>query len=249
MVGRGKAMAPELALPERLDRDDLPETRAGASSDGRGAAGHRFKVRCKGSRPRYESTASEAGCLPIVHTDRSRAVSRAWAAGQSVVELALLLPLLLFMFLAVIDFARVYTALLTIESAAREAADHGTLYPWQWDPAYRSVTEGEMELRACTSARSLPDYVGPDDNCTNPSFSYALLAPPSAPTTDLDTCHLIPRANEPCRVEVTLGLDFHLISPLNIQLFDVTLGLPSQLSFERSSTFAISDFEIDPGGP
>lgn len=171
------------------------------------------------------------------------------AAGQSITELALLLPVILFILLAILDFARVYTAMLSIESAAREAADHGSLYPWQWDPAYKSVTEAEMELQACTSAKSLPGYVGPDDNCVNPSFSYVLLPPPSAPSTDLDTCHLIPREDEPCRVEVHLAYDFDLIAPVNFQFFDLTIGLPSRLTFERSSTFAISDFEIDPGAP
>jgi hypothetical protein len=49
----------------------------------------------------------------------------------------------------------------------------------------------------------------------------------------------------PCNVSVTLAYDFNLIVPLSIPFFGGSLGLPPTLSFERTSTFAISDFEID----
>ncbi len=44
---------------------------------------------------------------------------------------------------------------------------------------------------------------------------------------------------------VTVGYTFNLIVPLSIPFFDLTLGFPSTVAFERTSTFAISDFEID----
>ena len=69
--------------------------------------------------------------LPLPSRRRDRDRSR----GQSVVELALLLPVLLFLFLAIADFGRLFATMLTVEAAAREAADYGALYPWQWDAA------------------------------------------------------------------------------------------------------------------
>src|SRR5512144_237647 len=52
--------------------------------------------------------------------------------GQSVVEFALILPLILVLLLAIVDFARLYTTILTVESAAREAADYGAFHWYQW---------------------------------------------------------------------------------------------------------------------
>ena len=56
-----------------------------------------------------------------------RQVSRPEGRGQSLVEFALLLPLLLVMFLGVADFGRVFQAGITMESAARAGAEAGAL--------------------------------------------------------------------------------------------------------------------------
>lgn len=168
-------------------------------------------------------------------------------------ELALVLPILLFLFLGIADLARVYTTMLTVEAAAREAADFGTLYPWYWqgDPAdptsnYAKTVDGMTE-RACLAARNLPDYVGPDDNCSNPAFGFALDATPAGVSEA--QCHQVPRGSIPCNVVVTLHYDFQLIVPVSIPFFGGSLGLPSTLSFDRQSVFAISDFEIDEPTP
>lgn len=52
-----------------------------------------------------------------------RTVRRRGSAGQSLVEFALVLPLLLFLFLAIADFGRIFVALITVESATRDAAE------------------------------------------------------------------------------------------------------------------------------
>ncbi|MFQ5945132.1 MAG: TadE/TadG family type IV pilus assembly protein [Anaerolineae bacterium] len=49
--------------------------------------------------------------------------------GQSVVELALLLPVLLLIFLGTTDFGRVYFAKVAITNAARVGARYGSLNP------------------------------------------------------------------------------------------------------------------------
>ncbi len=82
--------------------------------------------------------------------------------------------------LAIIDFSRVYTTMMSVESAARESADFGTMYGaghWQiGTPLDDNVAE--MQRRACVAASDLPDYKDadgdPSNGCENPSFSYCV---------------------------------------------------------------------------
>lgn len=55
--------------------------------------------------------------------------SRCAAAGQSVVEFALLLPLLLLLVIGVVDLGRVYFSYITVTNAAREGARYGAARP------------------------------------------------------------------------------------------------------------------------
>jgi hypothetical protein len=161
--------------------------------------------------------------------------------GQALTEFALVLPVLLFLFIAVLDFARLFNTVISVEAAAREAADYGTLYPWQWDssgsPSNRDVTAAGMHERACAATKHLPEYSGPDDACTNPSFSYEVIEAPAGVSEN--QCHTVPRNSTPCNVEVTLTYTFEIILPTGI------LGVPQTFTFDRLSTFAIADFEID----
>jgi Flp pilus assembly protein TadG len=183
---------------------------------------------------------------------RAQAEPRERERGQSLVEFSLVVPLLFFMLLAILDFSRIFTAQLTIESAAREAADFGTQYPgyWEGDPNDPTSNAGKtvqgMIERACTASKHQTDYVGPDTACTNPTFNYAIDPPTGVNPED---CHAIARTAEPCNITVTLDYTFHLIAPVNILWFDGTLGFPSTLAFQRTSTFAISDFQIDESLP
>src|SRR5688500_18531686 len=97
--------------------------------------------------------------------------------GQSLVEFALVVPLMLMIFVAVSDLARLYTTMSTIESAAREAADYGSFDSNYWtDPV---TTQEQMTHRACMAASNLPDYVGSVSGgiatCTNPAVTLELL--------------------------------------------------------------------------
>ena len=49
--------------------------------------------------------------------------------------------------------------------------------------------------------------------------------------------------NPPCRVTVTLTHVFHLFVPLR-RFFGVQLGLPVTLTFDRDSTFAMTDIDV-----
>jgi Flp pilus assembly protein TadG len=65
--------------------------------------------------------------------------------GAAAAELAVLLPLLFFIFLAVVDFARIFYPAMTIQNAARNGA------LWLSDPVYRQQS-GYATLLAAVQA-------------------------------------------------------------------------------------------------
>jgi Flp pilus assembly protein TadG len=170
-------------------------------------------------------------------------------SGQSTVELAIILPIMLILVVGLADFARLIATTIAIESAAREAADYGTLYPWLWDGSPSDPTSNyaktvaEMQKRACLATKDLVDYLGPDHSCTNPVFAYTLDAS-SAGVAEED-CPTVPRASMPCDVRVSLTYVFRVLVPLNFRIMDFQVGFPSTVTISRSSVFAISDFAID----
>ncbi|MDQ3126961.1 MAG: pilus assembly protein [Chloroflexota bacterium] len=154
--------------------------------------------------------------------------------------------------LGIIDLARIYTTMLTVESAAREAADYGTFGSQKWNSAVYNVvpdgTEAKMRRRACVAASKLPDYVGPDDSCTNPSFSYQLSPDGTAwgapgvndPAYACDD----PVRASPCWLRVTLTYEFKLLVPFNLEVFGTRYGMPSTMTFDRTSVFAMTDLKL-----
>ena len=159
---------------------------------------------------------------------------------------------------AILDLARVYTTMMSVESAAREAADYGTtLGAERWSATNTAATVAEMKRRACIAASDLPDYAGidtspadgVDEDCTNPTFSYCLTSTKNGTCAVLDPtaagydCDQPLRA-QPCTVTVRMGHVFHLFVPFRINFFGVDLGLPVTLSFDRDSTFAMTDIGV-----
>ena len=107
------------------------------------------------------------------------------ARGQSIVEFALLAPIMVFLLFAMLDLARIYTAMSSVESAAREAADFGTsLGAERWSTTNFAGTVDEMQRRACTAASDLHDFAwndadldgiyDADEDCTNPGFDWCV---------------------------------------------------------------------------
>ncbi len=191
---------------------------------------------------------------------------RSDSRGQSLVEFALLAPIMIFLLFAILDLARIYTAMASVESAAREAADYGTAQgAARWSAGSVSTTVDEMQRRACTAASDLHDFDWTDTNangvvdtgepCTNPSFDWCVSESPGSscvktyhmddpldPAVDTNACDYADR-EPPCTVTVTMRDTFHLFVPLHIDFFGVTLGLPATLAFERDSTFAVTDID------
>ena len=183
---------------------------------------------------------------------------RALQLGQSIVEFTLVLPVMLILLLGIVDVARIYTTMMNVESAAREAADYGTtLGAGKWQTGGpMTATVSEMERRACVAASDLPDYADSDSDpqnggCTNPTFSYCMSPSVGSPCGAVDPgagCE-DPLREPPCIVTVTLTYDFHLLAPLNFEFMGVRYGFPSTLSFARDSSFAITDIDLSPTAP
>jgi Flp pilus assembly protein TadG len=171
--------------------------------------------------------------------------------GQSIVEFALVFPLLVFLMVGIVDLARIYTTMLSVESAAREAADYGSFGSQKWapDPAVTN-TVAEMQRRACVASSNLTDYAGSGGACTNPGFAYDLSQDNGATWVSYATtaasaspCNN-PVRPQPCWVRVTLSYQFNLLVPLNVQFFGMRLGIPNSLTFSRTSIFPMTDLSL-----
>jgi hypothetical protein len=167
------------------------------------------------------------------------------ARGQSLVEFALFLPILVLLLLAIGELARIYSTMIVVESAAREAADWGSDPPGKWDVLAYTTTVADMERRACSPARSLTEYAGQTDGstCTNPAFQCELYLPDSGTWIDCllptaPTCYLPERlgpAAIPCKVRVSLSYVYDTIAPTEL------LGLPTSFTFIQTSVFNVAD--------
>jgi hypothetical protein len=90
--------------------------------------------------------------------------------GQSLVEFALLLPLLLVIVLGVVDFGRVFQSGIVMESATRAGAEAAALEYLRevagkapgYDPDYDRIRDVAAEV-SCREASRLPNA---DSNCT-----------------------------------------------------------------------------------
>lgn len=178
---------------------------------------------------------------------RLRLSARRPNAGQSIAEFAIILPVILLLLIGIADLGRLYTSVVAVESAAREAADFGAFDADYWDPANISTfTLPDMEKRACTAAMGshLQDYESPvsdGSTCTNPAMTCFLER--NGASTECDSSGGFTNGVEcwnsgtepPCTVHVRMDYQFHLI--LAIPPF------PSTIAITRDSYFRISDLE------
>ena len=180
----------------------------------------------------------------------SRPPSRIHHNGQSVVEFALVVPILLLMVIAIADLGRLYGSAVAIEAAAREAADYGAFDNSYWDAGLGNVevTIAEMERRACIAAAGshLQDYATTDPvthtTCTNPTFVCTLERGGSSTSCassggmvggfDCSAAITDPMV-DPCTVHVRLDYDFNTI--LGVPPF------PATFQIGRDSRFRVSD--------
>lgn len=121
-------------------------------------------------------------------------VRRSAARGQSLVEMAIILPFLLGLAGGATDLARSYQAWLTVESAARNAAEYLATTETV-DPA---AAQAEATRIVCLESQGLPGFVAgtganPTETCTSPAVTATLVLSTSAPGTGsnpLGTAHV-----------------------------------------------------------
>ena len=103
---------------------------------------------------------------------RHQATSR--KRGQSLVEFALILPILLTMVGAAIDLARLYQGWITLEGATRDAAEYAAT-----KDATSSSALTDAKTIICTQTAALPGFAAPagqPTNCTSPAVSVPSFA-------------------------------------------------------------------------
>jgi hypothetical protein len=186
-------------------------------------------------------------------------------AGQSLVELTLVLPILLFIGLIVGDYGRIYASGVAVESAAREAADYAAFddlaesHFEEPDPVgapgiidAKDATRLESLRRACAAVSSLPGYDQVATHCADPtsrcvatpgSFCQLVVVDNGTSEPFLSTCGTAPQTDVTCGwvVHVTVTYDF-----------DTILGiapLPASVTLARESQFAISALPAGASGP
>ncbi len=197
----------------------------------------------------------------IVRLVRIRSAStthRPGQRGQAVVEFALVFGLIMLpLVLAIADFGRVYTAMVAVEAAAREAADYGAFQSSYWDasatPPNPAKTTAEMQRRACVAAAGshLEDYSEPvgtvnHATCTNPSFTCQIEPPAGTESTQpcasySGTYCSTSTSEPPCAIHVTLAYTFNSILGIG--------NLHGSFSFSRDSIYRISDLPVPSAAP
>ena len=113
----------------------------------------------------------------------SRVAARGRTArkGQSLVEFALVLPMLLVLLLGIADFGRVFHAGIVVEAAARNAAEAAAQEYLQLRRETTTLTTTDYDRihavaqeTVCDEASRLPDKVGSGSTCTMPASAVCI---------------------------------------------------------------------------
>lgn len=104
--------------------------------------------------------------------------------GQTLVEFALVLPMLLVLLLGIVDFGRVFASGITVEALARNAAEAGAQEylqirrasaPAQPSAASYAAVHARMQEVACEEARTLANRATTGATCTMPVIGSCIL--------------------------------------------------------------------------
>jgi PKD repeat protein len=149
--------------------------------------------------------------------------------GQSLVEFAIVLPIILFLTLIALDFGRVYLGWINLQSMSRIAANLAANNPTAWsngDTATQAKYQNQIRNDAAATNCALPK-VGGVETAPAPTFSDT---GGNGATDDIgDEAH------------VSLSCTFNLITPGISNLLGGTLSVSS------SSVFPVKTGMTDPG--
>src|SRR5687767_10433369 len=118
---------------------------------------------------------------PVVSSPTPGTAARS-RRGQSLVEFALVLPMLLVLLLGVVDFGRVFHAGIVSEASARNAAEAAAQeYLQQKREGFGSLTDADYARihavaleSVCGVAVQLPNLVGSGNSCTMPAAAVCI---------------------------------------------------------------------------
>ena len=157
-----------------------------------------------------------------------RVPDRARIRGQSLLEFALVVPILLLIFAGAADLGRIFYTYVAIENAAKEGALYGARYPLCDTASTLCPNPGNAEFRARQETVNVLDAA----DLTITSGCYARVG--GAQRTDLRDC-------EPGdRYEVTAETEFNLITPF---LSDVMGG---DFTLSNTATADVLNLAFDP---
>ena len=96
--------------------------------------------------------------------------------GQSSVEIALVLPVLLLMLAGLVDFGRAFQAYIVVTNAAREGARYGSLFPDDADGIVDATTQGASDIGASLDADDIDinDLGAPPGGTIRVTVTYLL---------------------------------------------------------------------------
>lgn len=193
-------------------------------------------------------------------------------SGQSLAEFAIVLPLLILILVAVADFARVFTAVITLEAAARDAAEIAAQeyrrtapspLPDPGDPNYYRDISRKAALVACAEARQLPNttydtstgecptwpvirvcvHDGVADNqCGNPINGFRQQDPDCTRTDDPMVADRLATGYEPSRY-VEVRLCYQFTMLLRLPPLPMDITPPiGDIYIERARSFTVADY-------
>jgi Flp pilus assembly protein TadG len=123
----------------------------------------------------------------IFNLSRRRTLFTRAKQGQSLVEFALVLPILLLILLGVVDLGRVYYAYVTLTNASREGARFGATYGWTTPTTTQSAIRNRTKNESANvlkladsniivecSATDTPPFIYTWTNCSSVNPGYAV---------------------------------------------------------------------------
>ena len=171
----------------------------------------------------------------VAHRPRLRA--RASSRGQSLVEFALVIPILLLLTLTALDFGRVYLGYINLQNMARIAANYAANNPSAWGTTPDTAAQTKYKNQIIADAAAI--------NCALPKVAGATVVPTptftdrnaNGRTTDLgDTA------------EVQIGCTFGVITPGIANILGGTVAVGASSNFPIKSGLTASGSGGTPGG-